>query len=108
MKSFHVDATHYSVANEPIDLPIREPALQAYPNPFSSSANVAFTLPQAADVSLVVYDILGRQRAIIRRGFLPAGEHTAPLKAQDLVPGLYFFHLTTEHEVRRGQMVKVR
>jgi trimeric autotransporter adhesin len=49
--------------------------LSNYPNPFNPSTILEFTLPEAAHVSLSVYDALGREVAVLEDAPLPAGTH---------------------------------
>jgi len=47
-----------------------------YPNPFNPSTQICFSLPKALEVTLVVYDLSGRQVARLENGKLSAGVHT--------------------------------
>ncbi|MEL7364165.1 MAG: T9SS type A sorting domain-containing protein, partial [Bacteroidota bacterium] len=62
----------------------------AYPNPFVQQALVPLTLVEAADVTLAVYDALGRQVALLADGAHEAGAHTFALDAASLASGVYF------------------
>jgi len=70
--------------------------LAAYPNPFSSEANVRFTVPAAGEASVEVYDVQGR---LVRRLFEGAVNANEPqdfkLKAQGLSRGIYIIRLVT-------------
>jgi hypothetical protein len=70
-----------------------------YPNPFNPSTNLAFTLPAAGRVSLVVYDLLGREVARLAEGTFPAGRFTAvwdgrSLRGDAVGTGMYIARLT--------------
>jgi len=104
---FTVDALDFSVHTKPIDLPRNDRVLQAYPNPFSSAATLMVTLPQPSDVSVTVYDLLGRKRVAVAPGWMPAGRHALRLDVPMLEAGAYFVVVETGEVVRRGQMVKV-
>ncbi len=68
----------------------RDYALQpAYPNPASGGATVPFALPEAADVRIVVYDLLGREVAVLAEGLHEAGRHEARFEASQLSAGVY-------------------
>ncbi len=60
------------------------------PNPFNPQASIAFELPEAAVVTLAVYDVSGRQVATVVEGQLPAGSHEMIWNAADLPSGIYF------------------
>jgi hypothetical protein len=65
----------------------------AYPNPFNPSTVVRYTLDAGRQTSLKVYDILGREVAVLVNGTLPAGSHTAAFDASNLTSGVYIVRL---------------
>ncbi len=67
-----------------------------YPNPFNPSTNIAFTMPEPGNVTLTVYDILGRVMSEIDLGERTEGRHTALFKADRLSSGVYFYRLKME------------
>jgi hypothetical protein len=64
-----------------------------YPNPFNPSTEIGFTLPESVHVRLVVYDVLGREVAVLADGKLAAGRHVVRFEAQNLPSGTYLYHL---------------
>jgi len=68
---------------------------QNYPNPFNPVTTIQFTLPQTADINLTVFDVLGRQVAVLINGQQAAGRHTVNFQASDLPSGIYLYRLTT-------------
>jgi len=70
---------------------------QNYPNPFNPSTNIEFLLPRSAKVSLVIYDLLGRQVATLINGEVrAAGKHEATFSATGLATGIYFYRLMAD------------
>ncbi len=69
---------------------------QNYPNPFNGQTIISFELPTQSNVSLVVYDILGRQVESIVNNKLNAGKHTYNFNASNLSSGVYFYTLKTD------------
>ena len=65
-----------------------------YPNPFNPTTEIRFDLPEAADVRLVVYDVMGREVARLAEGNYAAGRHRATFNASGLPSGVYFGVLT--------------
>ncbi len=63
--------------------------LTVYPNPFRGDATVALTLDVAANVRVVVYDVLGRAAATLADGALGAGTHELTLDRRGLPAGVY-------------------
>ncbi len=92
-------------ANEGADTPVVFTLDQGYPNPFTGTATVGFVLPEAADVRLVVYDVLGREVARLVDGPLEAGRHEARFEAEALASGTYLVRLTTEGRPAQTQRV---
>ncbi len=64
-------------------------SLSVYPNPSAGGATVALTLDAASEVRVVVYDVLGRQVAVLHAGPLSMGEHAFALDRRTLPAGLY-------------------
>ena len=64
-----------------------------YPNPSSAGATVVYTLPEAAEVQLAVYDALGRRVAVLAEGRRAAGRHEAVFDGGRLPAGPYVVRL---------------
>lgn len=64
-----------------------------YPNPFSAGTRIGYTLAEASDVQLAVYDVLGREVAVLEEGLHPAGPHTVEWSARGLSAGIYIVRL---------------
>ena len=70
-----------------------ESTLRAYPNPFSSTTTVHYTLAETGPVRLVLYDVLGREVAALAEGIEETGSHEASISALDLPSGVYILQL---------------
>ena len=68
----------------------------SYPNPFTHVTTIGFDLPQASDVTLIVYDLLGKEVIRLIDQELPASYHEASWNASGMPSGLYLFRLTTD------------
>ncbi len=64
-----------------------------YPNPFNPSTEIRFTLPEASAVSLVVYDVMGREVERLLDKTLGAGYHEARWDATGLPSGVYLYRI---------------
>jgi hypothetical protein len=62
---------------------------QNYPNPFNPATTIRLDLPAAADVSMAVYDILGRRTAVLAEGPHPAGSHRFTWDGRSAASGVY-------------------
>ena len=85
----------------------------AYPNPFNPTTTITYDLPEAAAVTLWVYDLLGRE--VHRRlvGQQPAGAgHRIAFDAQGLSSGTYLFRvvarLADRQEMQAGRFVLMK
>ncbi|MEP0547986.1 MAG: PA domain-containing protein [Rhodothermales bacterium] len=77
-----------------------------YPNPLASHATVVINLPTAQAVRVAVFDLLGREVAVLHDGSLPAGPHTLTLDATRLPAGLYLVRATgAGHRATRKLMI---
>ncbi|MFA4907318.1 MAG: T9SS type A sorting domain-containing protein, partial [archaeon] len=67
---------------------------QNFPNPFNPTTSISFTLPIRSKVSLVVYDMLGRNVAnLVNNQFIESGYHRFQWDASHLPSGIYFYRL---------------
>lgn len=89
-------------------IPFEFALLQNYPNPFNTSTTIEFTLPEAAEVELSVYNILGQKVAILLEGQVPAGKHGYTWDAGNAPSGVYFARLEKEQAARIVKMVLVK
>ncbi len=80
----------------------------SYPNPFNPVTTIRFTLPQASDVSVRVYDILGRQVATLLQGPMEAGTHGVRFEAGDLPSGTYFYRINTGRQRVVKQLILLK
>lgn len=71
---------------------------QNYPNPFNPVTTMSYTLPVDSKVSLKIYDIQGREVAIlINSDMRPAGKHVLQFDGSGLSSGIYFYVLTANN-----------
>ncbi len=82
-----------TAVKEPDRVPARISLDQNYPNPFNPTTTIRFGLPQRADVTLEVFNLLGEKVAVLARGTQEAGSHEVRFNAQDLSTGVYFYRL---------------
>ncbi|MEX0858087.1 MAG: T9SS type A sorting domain-containing protein [Balneolaceae bacterium] len=67
---------------------------QNYPNPFNPTTNINYTIKEAGNVSLKVYDITGREVvSLVNNERLSAGNHTVTFDASNLASGVYIYAL---------------
>ncbi|MFH1213656.1 MAG: FG-GAP-like repeat-containing protein [Candidatus Neomarinimicrobiota bacterium] len=67
---------------------------QNYPNPFNPSTTILFDLPKKSQVSLKIYNLLGREVTIlVNNEEMSAGSYSRTWNAANLPSGVYFYHL---------------
>jgi len=76
-----------------ISLPRAFGLSQNYPNPFNPATKMTYSIPVASNVSLKVYDILGREVAVLASGRVQPGRYTLDWEAQALPSGVYFLKM---------------
>lgn len=87
---------------------------QNYPNPFNPQTTITFVLPVAAQISLRIYDILGREVRTLLAGRQPAGLHSVVWDGRDrfgaaVASGLYLYQLQiADRSQSRPQQVATR
>ena len=90
------------------DQPLTFALTQNYPNPFSQSTTIRYSLPQSMHVRLAVYDVLGREVSLLANGQQTAGIYTLNFNASHLNPGLYFARIELDHLRFTKRMVLIR
>lgn len=66
---------------------------QNYPNPFTTTTTISFVVPVDGFVSLKVYDIIGKEVAILHEGELKLGTYSIPWDASSYCSGVYFYRI---------------
>ncbi|MBK6506113.1 MAG: T9SS type A sorting domain-containing protein [Ignavibacteria bacterium] len=64
---------------------------QNFPNPFNPSTTIRFDVCVSGNVSLKVYDVLGREVAVLADEYLRAGSYERVFVAEDLSSGVYSY-----------------
>ncbi|MEM6784707.1 MAG: NF038122 family metalloprotease [Bacteroidota bacterium] len=97
------------VSNEDGTVPTQFALHAGYPNPFDAQATLRFDLPESAEATLVVYDVLGREVArLLDAEQLNAGTHTATLEARGLAAGTYLVRLDAGESTATQRLQLVR
>lgn len=82
---------------------------QNYPNPFNIETNIKFDLPEPADVTIEIFDVLGRRVAVLVRDekFSP-GAITVKFNAVNLPSGVYIYRVKAGKHEGVGKMVLIK
>jgi phosphatidylserine/phosphatidylglycerophosphate/cardiolipin synthase-like enzyme len=99
------------------DIPASYELSQNYPNPFNAETNIRYSIPphpfpyqaegerEGSFVSLKIYDILGREVAILVNEIKPAGTYTLTWNASHLSSGVYFYRLQSQNAILNRKML---
>jgi hypothetical protein len=93
---------------EPNQSPAKYVLLQNYPNPFNQRTIIKFTLPQAGQVKLQVFDASGRMVENLVNRKIPAGTHQIHFNANNLASGIYFYRLGSGNFSEAKKMLLIR
>ncbi len=79
-----------------------------YPNPFNPSTTIAYELPRQGNVSLRVYDMMGREVALVVDEHQSAGRHQVTFHADGLPSGTYLYRIQSNSFSDRKKMVLLK
>ena len=66
---------------------------QNYPNPFNPSTTIEFALVEGSEVTLKVFDLAGKEVAILVNESLASGTHKVTFEANSLPSAIYFYRI---------------
>jgi photosystem II stability/assembly factor-like uncharacterized protein len=81
---------------------------QNFPNPFNSTTIIRYFINTSADVSLKIYDILGREVAVLVQARQSAGNHEVPFEGNSLSSGLYLYRLQVNEKSETRKLLLLK
>ena len=93
---------------EPEETPTNYSLSQNYPNPFNPTTKIQYSLPEASNVRLSVYNGLGQEVMQLVNGNQSAGKYIVDLNAQNLPSGIYFYRLQNSKFVDTKKMLLLK
>ncbi len=97
-----------AVGDRPGELPERYELSQNHPNPFNPTTTIEFSIPQAGNVELAVFNVLGSEVARLAEGAMERGRHSVTFDASQLGSGIYFYRLTAGEFTDMKKMVLMK
>ena len=110
LKQIDFDGT-FSYSDEvevTIEVPLSYSLNQNYPNPFNPSTKIEYSIKEAGNVSLAVYNMLGQQVASLVNQRQDAGKYTVNFDASKMTSGIYIYKLSTNNFVQTKKMILVK
>jgi len=102
------DTPHNHNIDEEKHLPLTFEFIPPYPNPFNSQVKLSFTLNKPDHIRLSIFDITGREVALLAEDRQISGGHTISWDASGFPSGVYFARLITPQASKTVKMVLVR
>lgn len=84
---------------------LKEIETSVYPNPFKQTTTLSYYLTEPSDVTIKVYDILGKEVTIFIGENKQAGEHEIIFNGEELKTGIYFYRLIAGNKTASGKMI---
>lgn len=96
------------ISNSSSQVPEKFNLSQNFPNPFNPSTKISFAIPQSQNVRLAVYDMTGKEVALLVNGNLNAGSYEYTFDGKNLNSGIYFYRLTAGNftETKKMSLIK--
>ncbi|WP_421775262.1 T9SS type A sorting domain-containing protein [Gracilimonas sp.] len=108
---YNVSRTNVScgtVSTEYDGTPNRFQLQQNYPNPFNPTTKIKYAIPEAATVSLTVYNMLGQEVATLVNNFKVAGNYEVNFDASKFASGSYIYRLEAGDRVSTQKMMLIK
>jgi hypothetical protein len=97
------DNARRSVSPYPLAL-----SLSCFPNPFNSTVMLTYELPTSGHVEVKVFDLLGREVAVLHDGMTEAGAHSVRWDAQGMASGIYFVTLRSARQTQTQKIMLLK
>ena len=82
--------------------------LQNYPNPFNPVTIIQFTIPNTSHVTLMVYDLLGREVATLMNEIVDAGIYSRQFNGSHLSSGVYYYRMMSGSYTAMRKMLFIK
>ena len=81
---------------------------QNYPNPFNPTTNISYSIPEAGNIILAVYNTVGEKVAVLVNGYSEAGHFDVSFNASNLPSGVYLYKLQSANSVQTKKMMLLK
>lgn len=89
-------------------IPERFELMQCYPNPFNPTTTIGFWIPNSGFVSLKIYDILGREVAVLVNQEMQPGAYKKTFNSQGFPSGIYFYRIHAGSFIDTNKMILLK
>ncbi len=81
---------------------------QNYPNPFNPYTKISWQTPAGCHQELKIYDLLGKEAAVLVNEYRPAGKYEIEFNADNLPDGVYFYRLKAGNFISTKKMIVLK
>ena len=81
---------------------------QNYPNPFNPVTKIRYDIPNSGNVSLKIYDNIGREVKTLVNEFKDAGYYTVEFNGSNFASGIYYYKLETSNFTATKKMILLK
>ncbi|MBN2089983.1 T9SS type A sorting domain-containing protein [candidate division KSB1 bacterium] len=97
-----------SVETLSFEVPLEYRLEQNFPNPFNPATTISFALRARGEVTVKIFDLLGREITTLLKEELPAGVHQVVFDATELPSGVYLYRIQTEGFCQTRKLLLVK
>ncbi len=90
------------------EIPVAFSLAQNFPNPFNPTTTIQFSLPQAGNISLKIFNLLGEEVKTLVNDFKQSGKHSVQFNANNLASGIYFYRIQAGNFVETKKMILIK
>lgn len=81
---------------------------QNYPNPFNPLTNIEYSIPEKSKIKLAVYNVIGKEVAVLVDGIREAGSYRVKFDAHNLSSGIYMYRLEANNVILSRKMIIIK
>jgi len=81
---------------------------QNFPNPFNPSTTIHYSVIEGTDIKLTVYDVSGKEVAVLVNGYKPAGNYSINFSDQELSSGVYYYRISMNEFTQTRKMILMK
>lgn len=97
-----------AVTNEPTEQPQKIALEQNYPNPFNPTTSIYYSIPEAGEVNLTIYNVMGQRVHTLVDERKSAGEYRATWDAANMASGIYYYRFNYAGQIITRQMTLIK
>jgi len=90
------------------EIPNEYKLFQNYPNPFNPVTKIDFSVPKSGYINITVFDITGKEAAVLVNENITAGHYTVDFDGVHLASGVYFYRITTKDFTQTKKMLLMK